>query len=248
MAAIDFEIWLNHFEHHSRHPRLVQAGPLGGLMPDDRRHIANSIATFQLGEQSEGHTLRKAAQRFARARSIPAVERIFELLIREEQRHAALLLAYLQENRIAPKSTDWTDRLFRRLRRLAGLELCLHVLISAGLIGIVYYRTLETATNCHRLKLLCRILVADELAHVGFESQLLLSLRTGRPAPVRALMRWGHRAFFVGTAGVVCWTHRAVLRRAGYSWGGFLRACLSQYAFYLDPVKASILASPQASV
>jgi rubrerythrin len=243
MASIDFEIWLNHFEHHSAHARCVPREPAGRLTLGDRQHIASSIATFQLGEQSDGHGLREAARRFASACASPAVERIFELLIREEQRHAALLLDYMQEHRIPPKRTDWTDRSFRRLRRLAGLELYLQVLISAELTGIVYYRALEAATTCPRLKALCRILVCDELAHVGFESQLLLAMRGCRAAPQRTLLRWAHRAFFLGTASVVYSTHRALLRRAGYGARRFLRACLSGYAFYLDPVKAS-LANP----
>jgi hypothetical protein len=241
MAPIDFEIWLNHFEHHARHPSGVPRGLRSRLTPDDRRTIASSMATFQLGEQSGGHTLLKAAQGFAHARDNPALPRIFELLIREEQRHAAQLLAYMSENHIAPKRTDWTDQWFRRLRRLAGLELYLHVLISAELIGIVYYRALATATACPRLTMLCRVLVSDELAHVGFESQLLLSMRAGRAAPVRTLMRLSHRAFFTGTAGVVWLTHRALLRRAGSGANRFLHDCFSQYAFYLEPIEAGLI-------
>jgi hypothetical protein len=236
MAPVDFEIWLNHFEHHARYPRCLPCGIASRLKPEERRHIAGSIATFQLGEQSEGHTLLKAARGFAGARHTPALVRIFELLIREEQRHAALLKAYMEENLIALKRRDWTDGLFRGIRRLAGLELYLHILISAELIGIVYYRALETATTCPRLMVLCRVLVSDELAHVGFESQLLLSLRAGRTAPLQAAMLSAHRIFFVGTAVVVWLTHRALLRRAGYSGLRFLRTCLGQYGFYLDPL------------
>jgi hypothetical protein len=215
MSQGDFEIWLNHFEHHAQHPRCVPHGLSDLLRPDERRLIASSIATFQLGEQSEGRTLLRAAQRFAHARRIPALVRIVELFIREEQRHAALLRAFMEEHHIALKRADWTDRVFRRVRRLAGLELCLYILVSAELIGIVYYRALESATDCQRLVMLCRTLVSDELAHVGFESQLLISLRAGRAAPVQALMRLAHRAFFAGTAGVVWLTHRSVLRQGG---------------------------------
>jgi hypothetical protein len=176
MSTVDFEIWLNHFEHHARHPCCVPHGLSDLLMPDERRLIASSIATFQLGERSEGRTLLQAAQRFAHGRDIRALVRITELFIREEQRHAALLQAFMEDHRIALKRTDWTDRVFRLIRRLAGLELYLYVLISAELIGIAYYRALEAATHCQRLTVLCRVLVSDELAHVGFESQLLLAL------------------------------------------------------------------------
>jgi hypothetical protein len=242
MSPLDFEIWLNHFEYHARHPRCVPHGLPDRLRSDERRLIANSIATFQLGEQSEGRTLLRAAQHFARARRIPALVRITELFVREEQRHAALLRAFMEDHRLALKRTDWTDRVFRRVRRLAGLELYLYILISAELIGIVYYRALEAATGCRRLMVLCRVLVSDELAHVGFESQLLLALRAGRAAPMPALMRVAHRAFFAGTAVIVWLTHRSVLRKGGYGARRFLRVCLTQYGFYLEPVN-EILAS-----
>jgi len=240
MSPLDFEIWLNHFEHHAQHPRRVPHGLSDLLRPDERRLIANSIATFQLGEQSEGHTFLRAAQRFAHGRRIPALVRIVELFIREEQRHAGLLRAFMEDHHIAVKRTDWTDRVFRRVRRFAGLELYINILISAELIGIVYYRALEAATDCQRLMVLCRGLASDELAHVGFESQLLLALRAGRAAPVQVLMRLAHRAFFAGTASVVWLTHRSVLRQRGYGARNFLRICLSQYAFYLEPVKVTL--------
>jgi hypothetical protein len=243
MSPVDFEIWLNHFEYHAQHPRPVPHGLADLLRPDERLLIASSIATFQLGEQSEGRTLLRAVRRFAHGRRIPRLVRITELFILEEQRHAALLRAFMEDHHIELKRADWTDRVFRLVRRLAGLELYLYILISAELIGIVYYRALEAATDCRRLMVLCRVLVSDELAHVGFESQLLLALRAGRVTPVQALMRLAHRAFFAGTAVVVWLTHRSVLRQGGYGARSFLRACLSQYAFYLEPVNVT-LASP----
>jgi rubrerythrin len=233
---LDLEIWLNHFEHHVRHPTRIPHGLSDVMRPDELQLIARSIATFQLGEQSEGRTLRRAAENFARAKQLPHLARIIELLIREEQRHASLLRAFMQDHRIPLKRADWTDWVFRHIRRLAGLRLYLYVLISAELIGHVYYRALESATDCLRLRALCRTIVADELAHVGFESQLLLSMQAGRAASPVA--RWAHRIFFAGTAIVVWITHRAVLRRAGHGARSFLRSCLAQYRFYLGPTGA----------
>jgi hypothetical protein len=236
MSSDDLGIWLNHFEYHAQHPRCLPTGLSDRLSPAERRLIASSIATFQLGEQSEGATLQQAAERCARRRGEPALVRIVQLFIAEEQHHAALLKDFMQDHGIALKRRDWTDRVFRRLRRLAGLELYLYVLITAELIGILYYRALEAATGCERLRMLCRTLVCQELAHVGFESQLLLALRAGRPAAVRAMLRLTHRAFLAGTACVVWFTHRALLRRGGYHRLSFVRDCLAQYAFYLEPV------------
>ena len=234
MNAGELEIWLNHFEHHAQQPRGVPHGLSDVLRPDERGLIASSIATFQLGEQSDGRTLLRAAERFA-AGQVPHLLRIIELLIREEQRHASLLRAFMQDHGVPPKKTDWTDRIFRFVRRLAGLQLYISVLICAELIGNVYYRALESVTDCKRLQVLCRTIVSDELAHVGFESQLLFTLRAGRAARLRALTRPAHRFFFSSTAAVVWLTHRCVLRRAGHSGRSFLRSCQAQYAFYLEP-------------
>jgi hypothetical protein len=235
VGAQDLAIWLNHFEHHALQPRCVSHGLSDVLRPDERKLIASSIATFQLGERSEGRTLLRATERFARESQLPHLPRIIELLIREEQRHAALLGAFMRDHRVPPKTTDWTDRIFRLVRRLAGLQLYVSVLICAELIGHVYYRALELATDCERLQVLCRTIVSDELAHVGFESQLLFTLRAGRAAWIRALTRPAHRIFFAITAAVVWPMHRSVLRKAGHSGRSFLRSCQAQYDFYLEP-------------
>jgi len=235
MFPDDLRIWLNHFEYHAQHPRRIPEGLSDRLTAQERRLIAPSLATFQLGEQSEGATLLRAASRFAKRHDLAALVAIITLFIREEQRHAALLGTFMQDHQMPLKHGDWTDQVFRRLRRAAGLELYLHVLIGAELIGNVYYRALEAATGCQRLKVLCRTLVADELAHIGFESHVLLALRARHPAALRSLTRFAHRSFFVSTAAIVWLTHHAVLRQAGYRVGSFLRACAAQYDFYLEP-------------
>jgi len=231
----NFKIWLNHFEYHAEHPRRLPEGVPNVLTDTERRLIASSIATFQLGEQSSGCNLLRAAYTYAQRHSSPEVARITELLIREEQQHAALLKGFMAAHGIPARQHHWTDRAFRRIRKLAELELSLGVLLTAELIGNVYYRALEIATECQRLRLLCRMMVADELAHIGFESDILLSMRAGKPAPVRFALDMTHRTFLMGTALVVWTTHRPVLRKAGYGLVSFLRACGEQYRFYLLP-------------
>ena len=234
----NLKVWLNHFEYHAEHPRRLPDLPAGvpnALTVAERDLIAPSIATFQLGEQSSGSNLLRAAYHFAQKHSAPQIARIMELLILEEQQHAALLKAFMATHGIATRQQHWTDRVFRRIRKLAELELTLGVLLTAELVGNVYYRALETVTECQRLRLLCRMMVADELAHIGFESDLLLSMRGQKPAPIRAAIDLAHRSFLSGTAGVVWMTHRAVLKKAGYGLWSFVRACDAQYRFYLLP-------------
>ena len=243
----NLRIWLNHFEYHAEQPRGAPGGSLNALRTEERRLIARSLATFQLGEQSDGSGLLRAASRFAAARGDELLPRITELFIREEQRHARLLRDFMDEHGIRTRSRHWSDAVFRRLRRLGGFELYLHVLITAELIANVYYRALESVTGCQRLRVLCRTLLADELAHIGYESELILELRAERPMALRALIRLLHRAFFCGAACCVWMSHRAVLRRAGHTAGGFLRRCLAQYAFHLEPAAgwAAAAATPR---
>jgi len=240
----DLDIWLNHFEYHAQSRRTPPEDLADDLTDDERRLIARSIATFQLGEQSEGRSLLRAARRFAERRGTPDLVRITELFIREEQHHAALLGEFMDRHGIPRKQREWTDRAFRRLRKLAGYELCVTVLVTAELIGYVYYRALEVATKCKRLRVLCRMLVADELAHIGFESDVLLAMRASKPPFSRVVTELAHRTLLISTAVVVWFSHRAVLRRAGYRMSTFLAACDAQYRFYFGQAAPKLASDP----
>jgi hypothetical protein len=230
----DLKVWLDHFEYHSTCRCQLPAGKPGELTAWERRLIARSIATFQLGEQSDGQSLLRAAQSYEREHDIAPLARIVSLLIAEEQHHAALLGAFMTEHGLPRRQSDWTDRVFRRLRRLAGFELYLSVLVTAELIGKVYYRALEAATGSRQLQALCRMLVADELAHVGLETDLLRAMHEKKSPVMRALVTTALRSLFTGAALVVWLTHRRVLRSAGYRIGTYMRACAAQYSFYLE--------------
>jgi hypothetical protein len=231
----DLKVWLDHFEYHARRRCGLPEGRADDLTPHERRLIADSIATFQLGEQSEGRSLLLSAQCHEREHNAAPLAQIVTLLIAEEQHHAVLLATFMSAHGLPRKYSDWTDQVFRHARRLAGFEMQLSVLITAELIGKVYYRALEAATGCRQLQVLCRILVADELAHVGFESDLLRVMRAQKPPIVRAAIAVAHRAFFTGASLVVWFTHRRVLRGAGYRMRSFMHACAAQYSFYLEP-------------
>ena len=229
-------IWLNHFEYHAqhRHARLPDFGPVKALSDAERTRIAGSIAIFQLGEQSDGTFLLRAARRHAQKTHTPEIVRLMQLFVAEEQSHAALLGNFMDRHGIARKRSDWTDDVFRSVRRLAGFELHLTVLLTAELIGKVYYRALEAATANRELRALCRALVADELAHIGFESDLLIGMRERKSRISRQWIQHAHRAFLQSAAVIVWLTHRLVLAEAGYTLRTFLSACAAQYAFYLD--------------
>jgi hypothetical protein len=229
----DLPVWLAHFRSQAAHPRQLPTTLDDTLTGRERRLIAASIATFQLGESSAGTQLRRAVLSHCQSRADHPLVEIFDLFIAEEQRHARLLGEFMQDHEIAALARSTTDQVFRGLRHLGGLQARLRILVAAEIIGIVYYRALEVVTECRRLRILCRTLVADELAHVAFESQLLAAMQEGRPGGVKWLRgAWGQCVLWAATLAVWA-THRRVLKSAGYGPLLFLRDCRSQYAFYL---------------
>jgi hypothetical protein len=229
----DLPVWLAHFRSQAAHPRQVPATLDDTLTLRERRLIAASIATFQLGESSQGVQLRGAVRRHCHSSDDHALVEIFDLLIAEQQQHASLLGEFMQDHEIPRRERAVSDQAFRALRRLGGLEARARVLVTAEIIGIVYYRALEMVTDCRRLQILCRTLAADELAHVAFESQLLLAFKNGRTGLAKLLAGCWEQCLLTGAALLVWATHRRVLECAGYGPFLFLRDCRSQYAFYL---------------
>ncbi|MEJ0008378.1 MAG: hypothetical protein WDM77_18940 [Steroidobacteraceae bacterium] len=229
----DLPVWLAHFRSQAAHPRQVPATLDDTLTGRERRLIARSIATFQLGESFEGAHLRSAVHRYCSAPEDSAYLEIFDLLIAEERRHACLLREFMQDHEIPEREHAVTDAAFRALRRLGGLEARLRILVTAQVIGIIYYRALEVVTDCRRLQILCRTLVADALAHVAFEAPLLLGLKSDKGGLAKPLVGAWERCLLTGAALMVWAAHRRVLTAAGYGPLLFLRDCRGQYAFYL---------------
>ena len=229
----DLPIWLAHFRSQAAHPRRVPATLDDTLTGRERRLIAQSIATFQLGENASGTHLRAAVHKHCGSPDQHGLVEIFDLLIGEAQRHASLLGAFMQDHEIPPRGRAVTDQAFRALRRRGGLEARLRMLVTAEIIGIVYYRALEGVTDCRRLQILCRTIAADELAHVAFQSQLLLQMRGGRHGIAKLLSSAWEQGVLMAAALVVFATHRRVLKSAGYGLALFLHDCRGQYAFYL---------------
>jgi hypothetical protein len=225
----DWNYWLEIFE--ARVPQLVihRQEPGDWLSDEDCSRIADSIATFQLGEQSEGRTLLRFAEKFAARRNLPALPRVTALFIKEEQHHAAQLKEFMVANGIPLKKKSWTDSVFRVLRKLAGFEAAVTVLVTAEMIGFVYYRALARATASPTLKTICRTMCADESLHLRYETQLLMTLRGERGLIRRRLVERAHRWLLTVSARIVFHDHRRVLRHVGYDARTFQRDCEAIY-------------------
>jgi hypothetical protein len=221
----DWNYWLDLFGARVYQLEIHRPDAGDRLSDEERWRIGDSIGTFQLGEQSEGRTLMEFAERFARRHGAPALPAITALFIREEQHHAAQLRAFMLANGIPLKEKNWTDSIFRRIRKLAGYEAAVTILVTAEMIGFVYYRALARATNSRALKSICRQMCADESVHLRYETQLLMTLRGGRGPFGRRLVDGAHRLLLSASAFVVFWDHRRVLRHTGYDLRGFHSDC-----------------------
>ena len=225
----DWNYWQELFE--ARVSTLIIRRPPADdrLTEDERTRIGESLGTFQLGEQSEGRTLQAFAESFAAQRGIPALPAVTALFIKEEQHHAAQLAEFMRTNGIPLKQRNWTDSIFRRIRKLAGFEAAVTILVTAEMIGFVYYRALARATASPCLKTICREMCADEAVHLRYETQLLMTLRGERRPLARRMVEFLHRTLLSVSARVVFHDHRRVLRHVGYTPRTFRRDCEAIY-------------------
>jgi hypothetical protein len=250
LSATESESWCRYFLSRAAAPDRLPWDDPTTLSPAESRRMQSSIQQFQLGEGSRGSRLLKRGQDYAEATGDPHFVAALSLFVKEEQRHSALLLRFMQREGIPATPSHWVDTVFRRLRVLAGLELSLRVLVAAEIIAIPYYRALGGATRSPLLQAICARILQDEAAHLRFQASLLARLTTRRPLFADRIVAGMHRLFLLITCRVVWFEHGRVFRAAGYSLGGFLAETFWEFdrldnAIGRGPVRACI---PEAQV
>lgn len=191
--------------------------------------MVGSIQEFQLGENSEGKHLYRLAKGYAGRVDDGDYLLAVEYFIREEQRHARYLRDFLHAEGFGTVKGSRVDTVFRRLRRLANLEVSVGVLVTAEIIAKVYYAALAGATRSPTLRAVCGRVSRDEEAHVRFQAERLAILRRGRSQPGMALTRLLHRALFWGACLAVWKNHGRAIRRGGLPFGAYLRRCRGEF-------------------
>ncbi|MBM3814009.1 MAG: hypothetical protein FJW20_20455 [Acidimicrobiia bacterium] len=225
-ASEEWEAW---FRRSLENPPEIPWESAARITDEERERIRASIQEFQLGEQSEGRHLRQAAREYARRSGDAAYARGTELFIREEQGHAALLGRFMDLAGIARVRHTWVDAVFRHVRKLAGLETSICVLLTAELIAKVYYPALAAATGCPALRAICARISKDEGSHVQFHCERLAMMRARR-APVRTCVALAlQRLLLAGAAAVVWFHHEPVLRVTHSSMADYWRCCQLEF-------------------
>jgi hypothetical protein len=237
--------WHNYFVQNSENKGDFNWQPEDLLTEEEKDCVGKSIAAFQLGEHSEGKGLMKAADSFARRHENDYLSSITRLFIAEEQNHALLLRKFMELNGIPLLKHNWTDSIFRRLRKNVGFELSITVLIAAEIISLVYYDALQSGTKSGLLKSICSKILSDERIHVKYESEILNSMRQTKSTFLRAITAFLHRFLFIGTIFVVYVSHRKVLNRGKYDFSNFVAACWLEFS---DCFPSALVARASARV
>src|SRR5437016_5401755 len=175
--------WLAHFSARRHCSALLPWDDAYLLSAAEKARIAASIQQFQLGEGSDGSGLLRRAQASPLAKLDLGFLPALELFIAEEQRHSRHLEAFMTMQGILCLQKHWIDHVFRRVRKLAGLELCLHVLVTAEIVAVPYYSALLEATASPLLKAICLQILHAEADHLRYQAENLPLLRP-RPRPL----------------------------------------------------------------
>ena len=222
------QAWCRYFRRNAQQLLDIPWEAGDCLSPDERAAIADSVREFQLGESAEGRHFVRAAKAYAERSGDRDYVDAVRLLIAEEQRHARDLAHFLSLAGIPLAQRTWADSAFRWLRKRAGLEVCVSVLLAAEVIAKVYYAALRDATRSAVLERLCEQILRDEVEHVRFQAERLAILRAARPNSVIAILNLAHRATFAVACLVVWRKHSRVFRAGGFGFRRFWRSATSE--------------------
>jgi len=220
-----FLTWHQYFLSNQQHFDNISWRDERLLTGEERTRITSSIRQFQRGEHSEG----KHFLQFAKSMKDESYTDTVKVFIREEQDHAMALGRFMDMHGIARLKADWLDNTFRLLRKLAGLEGTVTVLLTAEIIAIPYYKALHRATGSRTLRQICKQILVDEEMHLRFQSYTLHQLYKRKSLLARFFSRTLHSILMAGTIIMVWYYHKRVLVAGGFGFGDFFRACWQEF-------------------
>lgn len=216
----DSDYWVKWFKRNAA--RSPSSDAPDRLTERERALISPSIRQFELGERAEGRSLLSRATQFATETGDPGFVDAIRLFIEEENRHSANLRRFMTLHGIACIERCVTDGVFRRLRKLAGLELMVMVLVAAEVVAMSYYRALRDATGSSLLKGICEEILREEVSHLKFQGQTLRKLRQHRGRLRRAFSETFHALLMAVILPVVWLEHGSVYRAGGFTFRRFV--------------------------
>lgn len=225
-----YEQWYRHFFDNRDASRSLPWEDSYRLTVDELKLVGASIQQFQLGEYARG----RGFLRRASAHPVFAADSWFlptlQLFIAEEQGHSAMLGRFLDREGIPRLEAHWIDGVFRRLRKLAGLEVCVMALVTAEVLAIPFYRALRDATRSPLLRAICVRILCDEVDHLNYQALTVGLIRRPLSQRAQAIRSFCHATLFRGTALLLWQQHCTVFKAAGWDFRRFWKDSLQGFA------------------
>ena len=225
-----FHVWFHHFDDKRKHADGLPWDDPYQLTAEERALVQRSIQQFQLGEYARGRGFRRRAAEHPVLGSDPTFLSALDVFISEEQTHSSLLGRFLDNQEIPRLERDRIDGIFRKLRKLAGLDVCVTVLVTAEVLAMPFYSALKDATKSPLLQSICKRILRDEAGHLKYQALTLGTIRRPVTSIGRAIRARCHATLFYATAIVLWLQHRSVFQAAGWNFRSFWRT--SGHWFY----------------
>ncbi|MBS1914514.1 MAG: hypothetical protein JST22_21195 [Bacteroidetes bacterium] len=217
--------WVHYFERNRETRRTIPWERGITVEPHVRGPLVRSLQRFQIGESGEGRHMKRGAAKTGNAEYARAVH----LFIEEEQYHSAIMGQALDLLGAPRLKGHWSDILFIGLRRMMGLTCEVLVLLAAEVVGRNFFRTVHRGVDDDALRTMFAQMIADEEAHVAFQTDQLRAAMAAMPAPARPFMRLAWWAVYNGAFFVVVWDHRHLFRALLVSPTEFMSDCDGTY-------------------
>lgn len=219
------------------------------LNDEVRKLLAESLATFQLGESGGGTRLRRfvAEQTNRGNESGNSYLTAIDLFIAEEQRHAALLADAVRYLGGDLKTKHWINSIFRKVRSLVNMEFNIQVLLIAELIAEAYYGLIYQHITDPSIRSLCGKILRDEVQHIAFHRDFFREIHATRLPVASALWDLQFQVLFAATEIVVWADHGKCLRALGITRSEYTkkaRGCCRRFLYAIDSRRAAL---PEAS-
>ncbi|MGJ8697554.1 MAG: ferritin family protein [Verrucomicrobiaceae bacterium] len=208
--------WIDRFQGNSGEEEIDWDAPVE-LGEREREALAGSLAIFQLGESGEGATLFRYAERVAKRPGFEDYPEGLRLFIEEEHRHARMLGKMVERLGGELISKQWSDGVFRKVRKLINLEFHVQMFMTAEIIAEAYYDLLRCSVEDFAIRKACARILSDEVGHLGFHASFFKAWLREKPGWVRRGWRVQFCAILEVTKWVVWIDHRRCFGALGVS-------------------------------
>ncbi len=235
---MDSSRWLAYFRANALRPVRGTPDPIE-LEPALHQALVHSLQRFHLGENGEGRVAREAAE-VGDPVLDEALVRCVDLYVKEEGRHARVLVGALKALGARPLRRALAEDLFRWGRRtlgfgrgsVAGLRAKMLVIAAAEVVGVVYYRLLAERVPAPAIRSMAAEIAEDEAAHLDFQAGYTKAYLAAASPAERRWLTLAAGAFFGAAVSCAVATvavdQRALLRELRIDPLMFASRCLAE--------------------